>query len=354
MFYQYQSSHIEPDFIRKPFASRLRHRKRRLYNGSLPAPLGLAPTYNFEVCGLRIHDDTCFQRWTQKSFTRYQYWWLEMSDELFRKICPADLLDLPCPFRGSQTRVDSCKHLRLCSIYHKWDLRSEGCPGELCPYLHEISPTCRSLQKQIAGSEFEPARQFCAYQTCKFVAGVGGLLADDSYCDWGHDFEGARIEATWNYFNHFYQAQRAGCHHTDEQRDADGQKMWKPKVPDIRTLSQLKYDASGASVTGLTFHNHRVTIPIELYKGYVQRVEARILEDSSLEHTHDTHHIESGQRLSTFQNGTVDRDGPQQIRDTSERRMSAPAWSEVPEGLTHLACVKPLEAEVSHKLMVSL
>lgn len=259
------------DLPLEPFLSKLRNRHKRLYTGSLPAPLGSASTYNFEVCGLRTYDQTCLERWPQKPFIQYQYWWLEVSDELFRKICPADLLDLPCPFRGSQTRLDGCKHLRLCEIEQKWNLCVEECAGILCPHLHGIEPTCRSLQKQIAGSEIHATLQFRTYQTCKFVT-------DTICCEWGHDFEGARIEAIWNYFNHYYQAQRAGYRHLDEQRDAFGQKMWKPKVPHIETLSDLRISKDETTVTGFTFHGHRVTIPIELYDVYMQRAQSTMAE----------------------------------------------------------------------------
>lgn len=260
-----------------------------------------------------------------------------MSDELFRKICPADLLDLPCPFRGSRTRLDACKHLRVCNIYQKWNLRIGECAGTTCPHLHGIEPTCRSLQKQIAGSEIEVSNQFRAYQACKFVAGTDSQLGDDCCCDWGHDFEGARIEAIWNYFNHLYQAQRAGYHHFDEQRDAFGHKIWKPKIPDIRTLSRLEMHSDGISITGLTFHGHRITIPIELHKIYVQRAEIRICEGSLSVHLHDMGLDGSGKMEEAIEDDESDAAAFQQGRSLYERRMSAPTWLRFAETTEKLA-----------------
>lgn len=239
----------------------------------LPFPMGPLHTYECCIKGLRIHNDEYVRNARCKSFLKYQHWWLEMSDELFRRICPCDLNGMPCPF----DELGGCRDLRLCSVVRNFPHPQLGawpqCQCDevdehsmLCKFIHHILPTCRSLQKQVAYAGAE--EQFRSWQTCNYIAGdESGSL---SFCAFGHDFESARIEAVWRYWEHVHMAQMMGAR-TVINCAIGGQPVWAPLKPSIETLTNVHFDHRVGKVKGVTFHGNRVSMSMQVYCHLAQR-----------------------------------------------------------------------------------
>ena len=217
-----------------------------------------------------------------KHFVRYLATWVELNENLFELICPADLSDMPCLW---DERSSGCDRLRLCNVVRRYPHPRSGVwpscdDSSYCSFLHDIMPTCRSLQKQVAERDSEVLRHFRNYQRCPRVE----PSKSQELCWFGHDLEGSRIEALWRFWVHVYRAQEAGCIGF-VRKDKDGNKIWLPKIPSLDTLTNWtekhyyhKTPTTEPFISAWTFHGIRIDIPKGVYLWLHWR-RARMLEE---------------------------------------------------------------------------
>ena len=227
-----------------------------------------------------------------KHFVRYLATWVELNENLFELICPADLCDMPCLW---DEKSSGCDRLRLCNVVRKYPHPRSGVwpscdDSSCCPFLHDIMPTCRSLQKQVAERDSEIPRHFRNYQRCPNVE----PFKFQEPCWWGHDFEGSRIEALWRFWVHVYRAEEAGCTGF-VRKDKDGSKIWLPKIPSLDTLTgwtkkhyYRRTPIAEPFVSAWTFHGIRVDIPKGVYLWLHWRRARMLAEQEALECINET------------------------------------------------------------------
>lgn len=250
-------------------------------------PFGSQPENQFFLNGCNLRNLDFVKNSASRLYTRWLSWYIELEDHLVRSICPSDLNNMPCEW---DELPDGCPMLRLCTVKRNYHLPNPNhtdantilptCTGEsrnTCIYIHDIAPNCRSINKQAMLKD--PSHQFRSTQLCTIVANQAAkptsTLTEEDYCAWGHDFEGARLESVWRYWEHKAQARRRGSEGVIKT-DRVGRPVFKPQRPDIESLAYVQKakvvtDAKSPQTgidapryVGRTFHGHLIRLSFEV------------------------------------------------------------------------------------------